>query len=66
MDFVVLASIAAAAAQAAAAPADAPPAADPDSAVSGVVVQAQKPITGNLQAGVLSLQPSFFIKLRAR
>ena len=64
MDFVVLASIAAAAAQAAAAPGDAAPPADPDSAVSGVVVQAQKPITGNLQAGVLSLQPSFFIKLR--
>ena len=33
-------------------------------AVEGVVVEAQKAIKGNLQQGVVSLAPSFFIKVR--
>jgi hypothetical protein len=36
----------------------------PQSTVGEVVVQAQKPITGDMQRGVLAYQPSFFINKR--
>jgi hypothetical protein len=60
--FALFAGLAAVAAQAAQ-PAQSPPPAD-SATVEGVVVQAQKPIRGDLQQGVLSLQPSFFVKVR--
>jgi len=42
-----------------------PAAPSPDaSAVEGVTVQGQRPITGNLQQGVVSLAPTFFVKVR--
>jgi len=35
-----------------------------DGAVEGVTVEAQRPIKGDLQHDVISLQPSFFVKVR--
>lgn len=59
---VVLVVLAAAGAQAAQPPL---PAASADSStVDEVVIQAQKPVKGDLQRGVISLQPSFFTPVR--
>jgi hypothetical protein len=61
-----LAAAAAQADQAAPAPPPDPAASEPakSSAVEGITVEAQKPIKGDLMHNVITLQPSFFTKVR--